>query len=114
MSDERLEAIVGPVLAAALERLVDERVEAALAERDAGNGSPWLTLDEAAEYLRVSPRTLDRLLERGRIRTSAIGRRRLVHRDELEAYMRTATGEVTPVTQPRRRRRTLDGVDRGE
>ena len=84
-----LDRILGPDLVAALEQLVDERLEAVLASHDAENGgSPWLALSAAAEYLQVSQRTLSRLLERGRIRTATIGRRRLVHREELDLYLR--------------------------
>ena len=99
-----------PELVAAMEQLVDERVAAALEQHAGGNGSPWLTVAEAAEYARVSERSIERLVERDEIRTSTIFRRRLVHRDELDAYMRATTGEdVAPTTSPRRRVRTLDG-----
>ena len=111
-----LDGLLGPALVDAIERLVDARVEAALREHDANgsSGSPWLTVLEAADYLRVSGRTLERLLERGRVRTSTIGRRRLLHRDELDAYTRATTGEdEAPATPSRRRReRTLDGTRR--
>lgn len=106
-----LTTMFSPELVAAIERLVDERVAGALAALH-GNGSattPWLTIEEAAQYLRVSERTLERLLTRGKIRTSTIGRRRLLHRDELDAYMRATTGEdVTPATPPRRRVASVD------
>lgn len=109
---ERLLAALSPELVAALEELVDERVSERLGAQDAnGNGSasPWLSLDEAADYLRVSPRTLERQLARGRVRSTAIGRRRLVHRDDLDELAKAATREdVTPATPPRRRSRTLD------
>ena len=72
-------------------RLTDERVAAALAEQHAArSGSPWLSIAEAAGYLRVSERKLARLIESGRVRSSTIGRRRLLHRDDLD---RAATGE---------------------
>ena len=46
-----------------------------------------LTLEEIADRLRVSRRTVERLVAAGRIRTVAIGRRRLVTSRELEAYV---------------------------
>jgi excisionase family DNA binding protein len=49
-----------------------------------------LTLDEVAERLRVSRRTVERELAAGHIRPIRIGRRRLVTVKELEAYVAAA------------------------
>ena len=72
--------------------LVEQELDRRLAEQDdpARSGSPWLSIAEAADYLRVSERKLARLIESGRVRSSTIGRRRLLHRDDLD---RAATGE---------------------
>ena len=89
----RLEAALAPELVTAIEQLVAERVEQALAEQVPaanGHGSPWLSVAEAAEYLRTSERTVQRLVKRSRVRSSTIGRRRLLHRDDLDS---AATGE---------------------
>jgi excisionase family DNA binding protein len=105
-----------PDVLAAIDRLVDERLAAALvAHGNGANDTPWYTLEEAADYMRISERTLERLVSDGRIRTHTIGRRRIAHRDVLDAYLRATTGEdVTPATPPRRRRlRSLD-ASRGE
>jgi excisionase family DNA binding protein len=77
-------------LLAALEALVDERVAAVLANRELPENreSPWLTLAQSAERLHVSRRTVSRLVARGRIRTCAVGRRVLVHSDDLDAAVR--------------------------
>ena len=64
---------------------MDERVAAALADRPAESEPVWLSLSEAAEYLRVSPRTFARLRTQGRVRVSYIGRRVLVNREDLDA-----------------------------
>jgi len=94
-------------LAEALRPLVVELVEQELdrrhAEQDdpARSVSPWLSIAEAADYLRVSERKLARLIESGRVRSSTIGRRRLLHRDDLD---RAATGEGTAPTVPPRHR----------
>ena len=72
----------------AIERLVDQRVKAALAELGPLNGSPWLSVADAAVYLSVSERTVGRLLERGRVRSTYVGRRRLLHRDDLDKHLR--------------------------
>ena len=102
MSD--LRSLLSEELVAELERLVDERVERALADRAADSGSPWLTLAEAAERLRVSERTVARLVDRGRLRTTTLGRRRLVHRTDVDALLNAAAGEGTAPTVPPRRR----------
>jgi excisionase family DNA binding protein len=79
-----LRATFSPDLVAALERLVDERIAAALAERENGSEPSWLSISEAAEYLRVSPSTIARMLKHGRVRSSCVGRRRLVRRSDLD------------------------------
>jgi excisionase family DNA binding protein len=84
-----LRAVLAPELVLALEALVDERVESALAAHSAVNGSsPWFGLADAAGYLGVSERTVARLLDRGRIRSTTLGRRRILHRDDLDQYLR--------------------------
>ena len=85
-----LGAVLSPGVVQALEALIDERVERALAAHgDTVNGSsPWLTLRQAAERLHVSERTVARMTKRGRIRTSCIGRRVLVHTHDLDAHVR--------------------------
>jgi excisionase family DNA binding protein len=54
--------------------------------------SPWLSTAEAAEHLRVSERTVQRLAGRGRVRSSTIGRRRLYHRADLDALAQRGNG----------------------
>jgi excisionase family DNA binding protein len=106
---DRLLQSLAPELVDAIEQLVSDRVEAALDQVTSGDLNPWLSLEEAAEYLRVSPRTLERRIEKGRLRSSSIGRRRLLHRDDLDQLAQAATREdVAPTTPPRRRSRTLD------
>jgi excisionase family DNA binding protein len=58
-----------------------------------GDGSPWRSRDEAAAYLGVSVRTLDRMIKRGSVRSEPIGRRRLFHCDDLDALARGRGGE---------------------
>ncbi|HXH35253.1 MAG TPA: helix-turn-helix domain-containing protein [Plantibacter sp.] len=87
---DRLASTLAPELLAALEQLVDERVGQELERRladgahPAQSGSPWLSIAEAAGYLGTSERTVQRLVKRGRVRSSTIGRRRLLHRDDLD------------------------------
>lgn len=56
--------------------------------------SELLTIPEVADRLRVSRRTVERLVKAGRIRTVNIGRRRLVTDREFEAYVAAARGRV--------------------
>jgi excisionase family DNA binding protein len=88
---ERLHGVLAPELLDVIDEFVAEGLRAALADLTP-NGSPWLSLAQAANYLGVSERTVERGLARGRLRSSSIGRRRLLHRDDLDAYVR-ATGE---------------------
>lgn len=53
----------------------------------------WLTKSEAAGYLRVGSRTIDRYVDQGRITRYRIGDLRTVRfdREELDALVRPAT-----------------------
>lgn len=50
-----------------------------------------LTLDEVADRLRVSRRTVERLIASGQIRPTRVGSRTLVSDRELEAYVAAAS-----------------------
>ena len=50
-----------------------------------------LTRDEAAARLRVSLRTLERLMASGQIRVVKIGRRTLIKGTEVDAYVAAAS-----------------------
>ena len=54
--------------------------------------SPWLSIAAAAGYLSVSERTIEREIERGRLRSSTLGRRRLLHRNDLDALVSKGDG----------------------
>jgi excisionase family DNA binding protein len=87
---------------AELARQVAPLVLAQIAER--GGPSPWLSIVDAASYLSVSERTLEREIRCGRLRSSPLGRRRLLHRDDLDALARGGDeGGIAPTTPPRRR-----------
>jgi excisionase family DNA binding protein len=84
---------LGAVLRAEIEQLVAEEVarqlpglRAELAERN--RASPFLTIPEAAEWLRTSRGTIDNLLSAGVLNRHKVGRRTLIERTELEAYVR--------------------------
>jgi excisionase family DNA binding protein len=71
-------------LEAHIERVVTEKVEAALASRD---GDKWLTSDEAAAYLGIARSTLHDLVCEGRLpRHGEKGHRLRFRRDDLDRY----------------------------
>lgn len=106
-----LHTLFSPAVVDAIERLVDERIEAVLASRDKDGNSPWMTLAQAAERLHVSERTIGRMVARGRIKTSPIGRRVLVNVADLDEAV--AGGKRQPPHRHRasqRRRSLSEGV----
>jgi hypothetical protein len=79
----QLGAIFGPELLAAIERLVDERIALALAEREQPE---WLTLEQLAELRHTTPGALRKRANRGRLPGAVRdGARWLVDRRTLEA-----------------------------
>ena len=83
-----INAMLGPELRDAIEALIDDRVRAALDERAPGSAtSPWLSIDEASEYVGVSRRSLEHKLKQGRIRSTYVGRRRLLNREDIDAWL---------------------------
>ena len=76
---------------AAIEALVAETVERKLIEREADNPgsiSPYMTVAEAADFLRCKRQRVDDLLSSGRLTRHKDGTRTLVSRAEIEAYVR--------------------------
>jgi excisionase family DNA binding protein len=72
-----------------LDMLADEvatRVAARLADRIASQASPWMAMDEAIAYTRIPAGTFRKLVAAGRIPSHG-GRRKLFHRDELDAAL---------------------------
>ena len=108
---ERLATAFAPELVDALEQLVEEQLRKRLENHENEAASPWMSVQEAADYLRISPRHLERSIRKGRLSSTTLGRRRLLHRDDLNQFARAATREdVTPATPSRRRGGTLDAI----
>jgi excisionase family DNA binding protein len=84
-----LTAIFGPQAVAALEALIDARVEAALATSRGSNGPEWLSVESAARYLDVSPERVRKLQARGELpfHQEAIGARVFFRRSDLDEAM---------------------------
>jgi excisionase family DNA binding protein len=74
-------------------RLTDEQVAeianraAALVSASAPDSSPWLNVAEAAEWLRCGRDRIYDLIALGRLNPRRDGRRVLLHRDDLNAYI---------------------------
>jgi excisionase family DNA binding protein len=94
MSEHDLHRHYSADVVTAHEKLVRERVAAALAEHDVEHeAAPVLTIAEAADYLRVSQRLVQRLIADGRLRSTRLGRRVLVRRVDVDAYLERGSGE---------------------
>lgn len=61
-----------------------------MAEQAQQHETPWLTPEEAGAYIRLSPRTLERLRREGRgPRYEVSGAKKIVyHIDDLDAFIR--------------------------
>jgi excisionase family DNA binding protein len=94
MSERDLHRHFSADVVAAFEELIGERVADALAEREAENAvPPVLTIAEAAHYLRVSERLVQRLIADGRLRSTRLGRRVLLRRIDVDAFMESGGEE---------------------
>jgi excisionase family DNA binding protein len=106
---DRLACALAPELLDALDAYIAVRIGEALAatgEYASSSGARWFTVDEGAAYLRVSVRSLERFIAGGRLRSTTLGRRRLLSRDDLDVF--AAAGEETAPTAPPRRRRGVE------
>jgi excisionase family DNA binding protein len=66
--------------------------------------SPWLTLSEAAEYSRLSVRSLRRLIHTGRLRRCGLAKAILIHRDHLDSQIEKRFPVLELKSVPRRKR----------
>ncbi len=82
--------IGGQALVAELDDAALAAIAAAIGPAAPAPPSPWLSIPEAAEYLRTSRQAVDDLLSAGRLARHKVGRRTLVARNELQALV-TAT-----------------------
>jgi excisionase family DNA binding protein len=79
--------LFGPELVAAIEQLVDERVEARLAELEQPARftlAPWLTLEQAAERLGCTTDAVRMRAKRGRLESRRQGRRLYISADSVD------------------------------
>jgi excisionase family DNA binding protein len=79
-------------------RLTDEQLAdiaeraAALISKGAPAASPWLNVAEAAEHLRCRKDRIYDLIALGKLHPRRDGRRVLLHRDDLDAYVEGRSG----------------------
>jgi excisionase family DNA binding protein len=82
-----LRLLFAPDLVEAIERLVDERVAAALEAVQANGSKRWLSVRQAGEFLGCSERAVYRRIETGRIPAETVrhsGRRVYIDRKALD------------------------------
>ena len=94
-----------------LEVIAERAADIALARLSAASpASPYLTVAEAAEYLRAKPQRVHDLLSARRLTRYKEGSRTLVSRAELEAHVATTSQSrvAPPLPQP-----PQDRIDRG-
>jgi excisionase family DNA binding protein len=70
-----------------LDQLADKLAERLAAKLQPAEPSPYLSIPEAADYLRCSRHRIDDLLSARRLRRVKEGRRTLIRRDELARYI---------------------------
>ncbi len=58
--------------------------------------SPWLTVEEAADYLRVTPRWIRRKVTERELVGRKVGKYRRFRVEELDAYAQSGRAEVSP------------------
>jgi excisionase family DNA binding protein len=97
---DRLARLFGPEVLSALDEWIDERLAA-----DRSGGRPaeqekvWFSIEEAADHLGVSRRSVERAIAGKRLASTTIDRRRLVHRDELDRFAKSG-GRARSKRQP--------------
>lgn len=79
---------MGSGLALQLDDSAVERLADAIARRmPAGNVSPWMSAEQAAEYIGAPVSRIRQLTMGGQIPVHRDGRRVLYHRDELDQWL---------------------------
>jgi excisionase family DNA binding protein len=97
MSDPLALNVPPELVEAIAARAAEIVLERSVLQIGTGNGaSPYLTISEAAEFLRAKRHRIDDLLSRGTLTRIKDGTRTLIARTELEAYLRgERTGRAT-------------------
>ena len=94
----RLEALVGPNLAAAILDALREELAASSAPHPEP-ASRWLTVEQTADYLGTTSKAIRRRIDRGRLRVVRDGRRLYVDRQALDEAFATEGRMLRATTQ---------------
>ncbi|HET7052463.1 MAG TPA: helix-turn-helix domain-containing protein [Solirubrobacterales bacterium] len=70
-----------------VELIAERAAELVVAELAAREGSPYLSVEEGAEYLRCKPKRIYDLTSQGRLPCAKDGSRTLLRRTDLDAYL---------------------------
>ena len=87
MTDAALSLAFPPALVEAIARAVADEIERRGTTANGATSSPWLTLTEAADYLRCERQRLYDLAANGALVPYKDGRRSLYRREALDAYL---------------------------
>jgi len=79
-------ALVAELDDRALDQLV-ELIAPRLAQRALAEASPWMNVEEAADYVRAGKQRIYDLVHNGKLQPARDGKRLLFHRDVLDAYL---------------------------
>jgi excisionase family DNA binding protein len=91
--------IGGQPLRAELDDVAVAAIAAVLPREPEPVASPYMTIPEAAQYLRCSRQRIDDLLSQRRLTRHKDGRRTLVRRTDIEAHLETERRHSTRVGQ---------------
>jgi excisionase family DNA binding protein len=106
--DAAITAAIGPLAALLADRVASRLVEHLEQNAAADRVSPWMTVGEAADYLRCKPKRVHDLCTQRRVLFSKDGSRTLLHVDDLDAYLRGADSPLTPPRDLALQRRSRD------
>jgi len=85
-----------------LRELIRQEVQAAIAKvngvrlspESSGSPKPYLTVKEAADFARLAPSTMRLYIRKRRLKAQRVGRRVIIARGELEAFLNRTPIEV--------------------
>ena len=70
---------------------IAQRAAEPVTERQQTTATPWLNVTEAADRLRCEKDRIYDLVQQGKLQPRRDGRRVLLHRDDIDAYLESST-----------------------
>ena len=92
------------------EKIPDEKIP----EEEREEAMLFYTKSEACEMLKISPRTLERIMRNGDLAFYRIGGSIRINDDDLEAFIRRQRTQNVPVSRPCTKTRTRRGQKAGK